>query len=62
MAINTAVDNAFDLSSGPDDADVQSCLSDCTSLPFLDMLVCQSACLCSKLESTAISNQATDKA
>lgn len=62
MAINTAVDKAFDLSSGPDDADVQSCLSECTSLPFLDMLVCQSACLCSKFESPALGNDATDKA
>lgn len=62
MAINTAVTKAFDLSSGPDDADVQSCLSSCSSLPFLDMLVCQSACLCSKFESPAIGNAATDKA
>lgn len=62
MAINTAVDQAFDLSSGPDDEDVQSCLSECSSLPFLDMLVCQSACLCSKFESPALGNDATDKA
>lgn len=59
MAINTAVDQAFDLSSGPDDEDVQSCLSECSSLPFLDMLVCQSACLCSKFESPALGNDAT---
>ncbi len=61
MAITTAVTKAFDLSSGPDDADVQSCLSQCDSLPFLDKLVCQSACLCSKFESPAIGNDTTDK-
>lgn len=61
MAINTAVTKTFDLSSGPDDADVQSCMSSCSSLPFLDQLVCQSACLCSKFESPALGNTTTDK-